>query len=146
MNKNYIQIINLLIKHPSEKKILVVKRNKPDKTFGGMYALPGGGIEEGETFEETAKRELCKETGVELKSINLVPFMTSTLKIGEKAVNIGIFYAEIEGSDFEPEDSDIEKVEFIKASELIGSLRANNYPSKETDKLEKYFKNSSFYR
>ncbi|MFH1669018.1 MAG: NUDIX domain-containing protein [Candidatus Woesearchaeota archaeon] len=53
-------------------KILLIKRGKPP--FEGMYALPGGFLRDGETFEQGCTRELAEETNVSdifLKKLNV---------------------------------------------------------------------------
>ncbi|MEU4842409.1 NUDIX hydrolase [Nocardia testacea] len=44
-------------------KLLVVRR-VPGGYLGGMYELPGGGVESGESLTEGAARELFEETGL----------------------------------------------------------------------------------
>lgn len=46
-------------------KVLVVKRKNPP--YQNQWALPGGYVDEGETFLEAAVRELGEETGLFLK-------------------------------------------------------------------------------
>jgi 8-oxo-dGTP diphosphatase len=46
-------------------KLLVVRRVKDD-FLGGMYELPGGSVDEGETIEQGAIRELSEETGLKV--------------------------------------------------------------------------------
>jgi 8-oxo-dGTP diphosphatase len=48
-------------------KIVLVKRGK--EPYRGLWALPGGGIEPGETNEEAALREAKEETGLTVELI-----------------------------------------------------------------------------
>jgi len=47
----------------STPKILLIKR--AHEPFKGKWALPGGFVDENETVEQAAKRELWEETGVD---------------------------------------------------------------------------------
>jgi len=49
--------------------LLLIERSKPP--FRGGWALPGGFLEEGETLEECALRELSEETGVKCQAVKL---------------------------------------------------------------------------
>lgn len=51
-----------------EHKLLVVRR-VPGDYRGGLYELPGGGVESGETFAESVARELLEESGLRLRGI-----------------------------------------------------------------------------
>lgn len=52
-----------------EGKILLGKRL--DQDDHGLFEIPGGKLEVGETFRETLKREVLEETGVEIDPIDL---------------------------------------------------------------------------
>ncbi|WP_063062596.1 NUDIX hydrolase [Nocardia sienata] len=49
-------------------KLLVVRR-VPGAYLGGMYELPGGGVESGESLTEGVARELLEETGLVARRI-----------------------------------------------------------------------------
>lgn len=49
-------------------KVLVVRRVANDY-LGGIYELPGGGVDDGETITEGAIRELKEETGLTVTNI-----------------------------------------------------------------------------
>jgi len=46
------------------KRILVIKRAQPPSQ--GLWSVPGGMVELGETIQDTAKREICEECGIEI--------------------------------------------------------------------------------
>ncbi|HEX2449104.1 MAG TPA: NUDIX hydrolase [Methyloceanibacter sp.] len=46
-----------------DRKVLLVKRGRPP--FAGLWSLPGGKTEGGETPRDAARRELVEETGIE---------------------------------------------------------------------------------
>jgi len=48
-----------------DNKVLLIRRATPPSL--GKWSVPGGVIELGETFEDTAKRELDEECGIEIK-------------------------------------------------------------------------------
>ena len=53
-------------------KVLIVRRGRaPAK---GVYTLPGGGVELGETLEQAVIREILEETALEIEPVELVGF------------------------------------------------------------------------
>lgn len=63
-------------------KVLLCKRSS-DNTLPGQWSIPGGGIEDGETPEEAARREFYEETNIKVEGqLSLVGFVDRYNKDG----------------------------------------------------------------
>ena len=69
-----------------DDKVLLVLRAKPPAE--GLWAIPGGSVELGETLQEAAEREILEETGLVVRAGD--PFFT--FEIIEKDENGRIIY------------------------------------------------------
>lgn len=63
-------------------KIILGKMSKNKGVYPGQWAIPGGGIEEGETLEEALRREMKEETGLTL--IAFSPTYFNSYKVTKK--------------------------------------------------------------
>jgi len=66
--------VSVLIENEN-KKILITRRSKNLRTFPGVWVLPGGHCEKGESFFQTGSREVLEETGIYLLPENLSIFL-----------------------------------------------------------------------
>jgi 8-oxo-dGTP diphosphatase len=55
----------------TDDNVLLIRRGK--SPFQGQWALPGGRLDEGETFLAAAIREAAEETGLDLAGVKLHP-------------------------------------------------------------------------
>lgn len=73
-----------------KKTFLLLKRH-PNCLAGGMWCLPGGKLEQGESHIEGAKRELHEESGIKLVEQNLSLLSTFYLDKGDLQYDFTIY-------------------------------------------------------
>ena len=65
-------------------KILLVRRARPPAH--GLFSLPGGIVETGETLTEAVRREVAEETGLAIEPIALAGFRETIMRDSEERV------------------------------------------------------------
>ena len=96
--------------------VLLVQHN------AGHWDFPKGHVEKGETFEETAKREVLEETGIEIEIVSKKQKITRNkpkLKIQKKVI---FFEAKKIGGKIKRQESEIQYVEWVKQQDVCNKL------------------------
>ena len=82
-----------------EGRVLMQHRDRHAKVSPNQWAMPGGKIEEGETPEEAARREVMEETGLDAGPI--LPYTTRTrpsVVTADGEVEMHVFYGPTEAT------------------------------------------------
>ena len=123
----------------NDNKLLTMYRRKllSDGTYKEYNVIPGGGVEEGETLEDTVIRELKEEMCVDIKVLNYLGYredeksiehyykceiVSGELKVGgeESKKNSETNYYEIKYIDIDKlEDYDVYGIECIKKANVM---------------------------
>lgn len=128
--------ILLMIFDKEKAHLLAVKRAASDSAFGGMWGLPGGEVNDGETIDRAAARELKEETNLEIDHISSESFLELTLIIKEIPIHLIVKFASAQPGDPKPNDKDIELVSWITTDKLVLSFKAFGVPAEAIKKFQ----------
>jgi len=71
-------VVVALLRHGDDPPTYVVTRRHPGAHLGGLWELPGGKVEPGESPEQALRRELLEELGVSAKVVRPLTFSHHT--------------------------------------------------------------------
>jgi 8-oxo-dGTP diphosphatase len=109
--------ILLFAREKEETEILLIQR-KHDP-FAGFWAFPGGFVEEGESCEEAALRELKEETGVKMGELVQIGAFSKPNRDPRGWVVTVAFYALVEKNQIEAQAADdAQDVRWFSISQL----------------------------
>jgi len=91
------------IVHKPSGELLLVRHDGVD-----LWVLPGGGVDPGETYRETAERELAEEAGVDASYDGLAMLTRIKIRSGSYETQgiLPVFHADLDDPDPTPEISD----------------------------------------
>lgn len=98
------------------KVLLGRKKEEEGHPVSGQLHFPGGYLEKGEEPEETVKREVMEETGLEVEVHQLIDVTAGNFTDKEVPMRI-IFHCETDKIEAEPLD-DLVEVEWVPASKV----------------------------
>ena len=103
-----------------DRSVLLVKRARPP--FVGLWSLPGGKSEGNEAPQETARRELKEETGIDA----VVEGVVDTVKVAAEdgssesvTYRLTVFYGRLAGGSLRA-GGDAEAAEWVALEEIEG--------------------------
>lgn len=117
-----MKIVNAFILQ--NNKLLTVKRGK--EPWKGMYGLPGGHMEEGETQIEALKRELKEETNflIEVRKSDYL----GTGSIPNNPNEVILYRAQIIGGKETPQEDEVEEIKWLAYEEFFANLKQHSFP------------------
>lgn len=102
-----------MIKDRGNRLLLIKRGHEPG---AGLWSLPGGRIEPGETDEEAVVREILEETGLRVECRDLLGTVELP-GLGGAVIEVSDYRAVVTGGDLAPGD-DAEDARWVGAAEF----------------------------
>ena len=101
--------------------ILFQERDEHPVIDPEKWGFPGGGVEDGETFEAAAYRELAEETGVRLEGVACSSSASSSVDCGECGdCPVAIYAGSVDLTDDDIECHEGRQMVFVEPTRALG--------------------------
>jgi ADP-ribose pyrophosphatase YjhB (NUDIX family) len=67
------QVVRVVVQDAARDVLLLLARDLTEPELGTWWELPGGGLDDGETYADAAVRELAEETGIAIRTADVGP-------------------------------------------------------------------------
>lgn len=100
-------------------KLLILKRRDDEEFLPGVWEVPGGGVDEGETVPDAVIRETKEEAGIDIMVKQLFSYFEYLDGFGQKTVNLN-FMGVMNNPSQKPDVSlgEMEKFAWVGLDEL----------------------------
>lgn len=100
-------------------RLLILKRADDETFLPGVWEVPGGGIDEGESIEEGVIRETLEEAGIHVTPQKLFGFFEYVDGYNQKTVNLN-FICEMnnDSEDTDTSSGEMERAAWVTLAEL----------------------------
>src|SRR5690606_14978802 len=104
------------------------------RTDNGLWGLPGGSLEPGESMEEVAKRELYEETGLQAKNLELMNIFSGEdlyykYPHGDEVYNVVAAYICNEFDGYIKKDNhEVEEIKFFSMNDIPDNISPPDKP------------------
>jgi 8-oxo-dGTP diphosphatase len=129
-------MVVLATREDGEQCVLLIRRRWDP--FEGLWALPGGHVDENEETHDAARRELAEETGVEVDSMDLVGVYASPGRDPRGRYVTFVYFSELDEMPVARAGDDAKEVRWCPIRELSASVLAFDHHQIIRDTLNSF--------
>ena len=119
-------------KYHGNTEILLIKHIN-----SGHWSFPKGHVEEGETEEQTAKREIMEETGIDVNLDTTFREIVTYSPKKDTQKNVVYFIGKAKNTDYRPQEDEIAEIKWVEIG-LAGKVLAYENDRSIVNKAKKF--------
>lgn len=116
-HKLHIVAVTAVIRN-TEGKYLVLKRSEREIAFPGLFCFPGGKVEGDDTVEETLRKEIAEEAGLQMKPRKFLLKDTSFIRPDGQTVKVFTYLCEVEDAGHVTISDDFTEYRWVTPDEV----------------------------